>query len=142
VRADFRLGQLGLGEGRSHGVLAGGLVAGAVVVAIVGVEPIEDRGETKIAGLRLAEAVELVLAEVAAVVGILRVARVLELTAGDEHVPHAERPAERFGPLALARRQARGDGGERDGAEAELLDGNLEHERAVGAAGEGDQRGG
>ncbi len=64
--ADILLGEAGVGERREHGMLCGGLLAGAVVAGVIRVETVDDVGDAAGGALALEDGEELVLAVEAA----------------------------------------------------------------------------
>ena len=92
---------------------------GSDVGAVVGVEAVEDDAQLESPGLLDRPAVDLALAEVAAVGGVRRVARVLDLVGVDQEVARAELPRELLRGFTLLGGEAGRDGGQRHGLVAE-----------------------
>ena len=137
---DVRLAEAGLVEGRAHPLLERGPAARPVVPAVVGVEPVEDVRRPEADRLGHRHRVDLDLAEIAAVDGVRRVPRVVELVGLDQHVAHPEVPREAFGPGPLLGGQARRDRGEGRRPVAEDAGRLGEEVAGIDAAREADDR--
>src|SRR6188768_1221955 len=136
--ADLLLGEADLVERTAHAVLAGGLAAGTIVAAIVGVVAVEHHVDGARRGERRQRRIQLLLAVVAAIDGVGAVLGPLEFGRRDDLV------AEREGAGYLARKRAvmfgiaRAVGGDAQRPGTEHLRGDYGEVRAVDAAAEGD----
>ncbi len=129
--ADLGLGQAALQERVADAVLARGPHAGAVVAGVVGVGPRGDHVGPERAEQPGEPAVELALAEVAAVGVVPQVVRVGELLGADHSVADADPAGQRLGLLELARGQAVGNRRHGHGGVAQRHEGGLGDDRAV-----------
>ena len=138
--ADVRLAEARFVEGRAHPLLACRPAAGPVIAAVVGVEPVEDVRGPEAGRLGHRDRVHLVLAEIAAVDGVRRVARVVQLAGLHQQVADPDPAGQTFRAVPLLGGQAGRDGGQRRGAVAQDA-GRLGQQIArVDAAGEADDR--
>ncbi len=119
-----------------------GLEAGPVVAQVVQVRAVEHDREPAPSRLGHADGEQVVLAEVAAVGRVLRVAGDGELVGVDQEMRHAEPHRQLLRRREVLRRHGRRDGGEGQAALAEHVVGDAQEEARVDAAREGDQRGG
>ncbi len=103
--ADVFFGEAGIGKRREHGMLRGGLLAGAVVAGVVGVEAVGDVGDAARGALAFEHGEELVLAVEAAGGVVAGVVFAGELGGGNGD--------ERDGLRWRRRRWPRADGGAR-----------------------------
>ena len=125
-----------------NAALGRGLEAGPVVAQVVQVRAVEHDREPAPSRLGHADGEQVVLAEVAAVGRVLRVAGDGELVRVDQEMRHAEPRRQLLRRREVLRRHGRRDGGERQAALAEHVVGDAQEEARVDAAREGDQRGG
>lgn len=128
-----------LDQGRAHLTLRRGLEPRAVVAEVVAVGTVDDHREAPGVGLTARDAIQLRLAEVAAVGGIGGVARVVNLVGVHRDVWHAERAGESRGLVTFGERQGGGQGRHAEGPGAQNVMGHTQHEGAVDAAREAHQ---
>ncbi len=136
--ADVFLGQPSIGERREHGVLRGGLLAGAVVAGVVGVEAVDDVRDAAGGALALEDGEELVLAVEAAGGVVAGVVLAGELGGGDGDERNGLRGGEGYG---LAEMAAGERGRVRDDGEHAAAEDGVSGMREIGgvdAAGVGD----
>ena len=98
------LGEAGIGERGEHGVLRGGLLAGAVVARVVGVEAVDDVRDPTRGALALEDGEELVLAVEAAGGVVARVVFARELSGSDSDERDGLRSGEGDGLAQVAAR--------------------------------------
>ena len=139
-RAHVGLGQAGVDHRVARAALVGGGQAGAVIAEIVEVGAEQDLAQAQRVGARARDLQQLGLAVVAAVGGVLREARALELVRLDDLEARADQGGQlaRRGALALGHGDR--DGGQADAAVAEHVVRDPQQQRRVDAAREADQR--
>src|SRR5919198_1963124 len=111
-----------------------------MIPAIVGIESIHHDGKPELGPRALADRVQLGLAEVAAVDGILSVLRILQLVGVDLQMPRAERPSQLARRALFIRGDRRRDRGQGDCSVAQLVHRHLENERRIDAPRKRDER--
>ena len=131
---DLDRGESGLVQRASDGALGGGAAAVEDLGRVVGVVPVDDRGVPALAQDALKCPEQRVLAEVAAVGGVARVALVGELVGGDLHQLDADLRGDAARVAELVLRQARRRVDHRDRALPEGPVGERAHQGGVGPA--------
>jgi hypothetical protein len=129
----------GVGQRGADVVLLRGAGARPVVAPVVRDLAVDDVLQSFLLGQRRELREELVLAEEAPLRGVLAVAELLQLAGLDEDLSRADLAGEPLGILEFGPGVRLAERGHGDGAVPEDVVGDLQEERAVHAAGVGDQ---